>query len=226
MKRRKTVSALILLLAALLMLTGLSSCKDPEPKPLTDEEALRGQWAVYLVSPGTGDQAGTKTEAADQDTQETEIFSGIIIDIQYTKPGYWFVCSHIQETDPEKIKVFYDVGNNPESASGIDDKNVGFYISSDRTQEENGWFVVSANYWGDGTKIRYRFTDEDRDTMEAEMYEEKTESAPPAVNPDTEENTNTGNTEKCIMRRLNHVIEILPLSEAENPEEGEETSPT
>lgn len=52
-------------------------------------------------------------------------------------------------------------------------------------------------------KIRYRFTDEERNTMEAEVYEEKPEPTPPAENPDTEENTNT-----YIMRRLNHVIKI------------------
>ena len=63
MKRRKTVSVLILLLVAILMLTGLSSCKDPEPEPLTDEEALRGQWAMYVVEePDTGNQTGTETE--------------------------------------------------------------------------------------------------------------------------------------------------------------------
>ena len=205
MKRRKTVSALILLLAAILMLTGLSSCKDPEPEPLTDEEALRGQWAVYelVEEPDTGNQTGTETEAIAPGTQEKEEFTGFIIDIQYTKPGYWFYGqARSGETDPENIEVFYDVGDNPESAAGKD-MDVGFYISSDRTQEEDGWFTVSASPLEDGIKIRYRFTDEERNTMEAEV-----------------------GSLKCIMRRLNHVIEILPLSEAENPEEGEETSPT
>lgn len=219
MKRRKTVSALILLLAAILMLTGLSSCKDPEPEPLTDAEALRGQWAVYyLEESGTGGQTSEGTGAADSGTQETEIFYGTIIDIQYTKPGYWFFGQVMSgETDPEKIMVFYDVGDDPESAPGVDGKNLGFYISSERTQEENGWFVVSANYWGEGTKIRYRFTDEERNTMEAEIYEEKTEPDPAAGDSGTE-------TTKIIMKKLNHVIEILPLPD--NPEEGEETPTT
>ena len=224
MKRRKTVSALILLLAALLMLTGLSSCKDPEPEPLTDEEALRGQWAVYVVSPDTGAKTGTGTGAIVPGTQEKEEFAGFIIDIQYTKPGYWFFGLEMSgETDPENIEVFYDVGDNPETASGADGKNVGFYISSNRTQEEDGWFVVSASYRGDGTKIRYRFTDEERNTMEAEVYDEKPEPDSEAENSETEENTDTDN---YIMRRLNHVIEILPLSEAENPEDGEGATTT
>ena len=189
MKRRKTVSVLILLLVAILMLTGLSSCKDPEPEPLTDEEALRGQWAVYyLEEPGTEEQTSGEPGSADTGTQEKEIFAGNIIDIQYTKPGYWFYGqARSGETDPENIEVFYDVGDNPESAAGKD-MDVGFYISSDRTQEEDGWFTVSASPLEDGIKIRYRFTDEERNTMEAEVSD--------------------AGDDTYIMRRLNHVIKI------------------
>ena len=211
MKKRKTVSALILLLAAILMITGLSSCKDPEPDPLTDEEALRGQWAVYelVEEPDTGDQTGTETEAIVPGTQEKERFAEAIIDIQYTKPGYWFMGYVESKTDPENIKVLYDIG----APAQLDITGQGFYIESKRTQEEDGWFVVSLPALPEGEigemKIRYKFADEERNTMEAEV-----------IFPENEGSL------KCIMRRLNHVIEILPLSEAENPEEGEETSPT
>ena len=200
MKRRKTVSVLILLLVAILMLTGLSSCKDPEPEPLTDEEALRGQWAMYQLvkEPDTGNQTGTETEAAAPSTQEKEKFTGFIIDIQYTLPGYWFrgyyeIDEPASEDDSKPV--------NPEEITELTE---GFFIKSDRTQQEDGWFVVSTPPdEGEVMKIRYRFTDEERNTMEAEVYEEKPEPTPPAENPDTEENTDT-----YIMRRLNHVIKI------------------
>ena len=97
MKRRKTASALILLLAAILMLTGLSSCKDPEPAPLTDEEALRGQWAVYISE---------ESKEGNQTDTETEVFAGII-DIQYTKPGYWLLCIVYDAEGPETIDKIY-----------------------------------------------------------------------------------------------------------------------
>ena len=81
-EKRKNTTAFILFLAALFLLLGFSSCSAPEPDPpLTDEEALRGQWAVYGASKGTGssDEPGA--------TGETELeFSGII-DIEYTLPG-------------------------------------------------------------------------------------------------------------------------------------------
>ena len=197
MKRRKTVSALILLLAALLMIAGLSSCKDPEPEPLTDEEALRGQWAVYyLEEPGTEEQTSGEPGSADTGTQEKEIFAEIIIDIQYTLPGYWFAGFYIDENASENDP-------KPVDPEEITELTEGYFIKSDRTQKEDGWFVISADFIADGLKMRYRFTDEERNTMEAEVYEEKPEPTPPAENPDTEENTDT-----LIMRRLNHVIKI------------------
>ena len=201
MKRRKTVSALILLLAALLMIAGLSSCKDPEPEPLTDEEALRGQWAVYyLEEPGTEEQTSGEPGSADTGTQEKEIFAGNIIDIQYTLPGYWFFgYAPVGTPDDESM---------PSTLEEITELTEGHFTKSNRVHEEDGWFVISRptdNPDGPKTKIRYRFTDEERNTMEAEVNVEKPESAPPAGNPDTEENTDTG---KCIMRRLNHVIKI------------------
>ena len=202
MKRRKTVSALILILTALFLAAGLSSCNDPEPAPLTDEEALRGQWAVYVSEES---DTGTETETADPETQQTEMFSGFIIDIQYTKTGYWFF-GRAQEKNPEAITVFYYV-ENPEAENAADNNNLGVFIKSNRPQEEDGWFIFSRHV---GTKgIRYRFTDEERNTMEAEV-----------IFPENE------GSRKCIMRRLNHVIEILPLSEAENPEGGEGATTT
>ena len=197
MKRRKTVSALILLLVAILMLTGLSSCKDPEPEPLTDEEALRGQWAMYVVEePDTGNQTGT----------ETEVFAGII-DIQYTRPGYWLLCVVYDAEGPETIdKIYYiEDESGPDPAPG---EYIGIYIETNRTQQEDGWFIVSMPpEEGKVTKIRYRFTDEERNIMEAEVIDDS-------------------GTSKCIMKRLNHIIEILPRSGAENPEEGEGATTT
>ena len=199
MKRRKTAPALILLLAAILILTGLSSCKDPEPEPLTDAEALRGQWAVYYWE---------EAKDGNQTDTETEVFAGII-DIQYTRPGYWLLCVVYDAEGPETIdKIYYiEDESGPDPAPG---EYIGIYIETNRTQQEDGWFIVSMPpEEGKVTKIRYRFTDEERNIMEAEV-----------IFPENEGSL------KCIMKRLNHIIEILPRSGAENPEEGEGATTT
>lgn len=61
-----------------------------------------------------------------------------------------------------------------------------------------------------GMEIRYRFTDKERNTMEAEVYQEGI-----AGDSEAEENTEP---RKCVMERLiDHEIEILPISEADDP---------
>ena len=70
------------------------------------------------------------------------------IDIQYTKPGYWIM------------------GMLDETSSTIVETTPA--IESNRTQEKDGWFVVS--YWvpDEGkTEIRYRFKDGDPNILEA-----------------------------------------------------------
>ncbi len=72
----------------------------------------------------------------------------IIIDIQYTKPGYWIM------------------GELDETSSTIVETTPA--IESNRTQEEDGWFVVSYLVPEEGKiEIRYRFKDGDPNILEA-----------------------------------------------------------
>ena len=72
----------------------------------------------------------------------------IIIDIQYTKPGYW-IMGALDETSNTIVEILPA-------------------IESNRTQEEDGWFVVSYGASEEEkTEIRYRFKDGDPNTLEA-----------------------------------------------------------
>lgn len=136
MKRRKTVSIFIQLFAAFLLIAGLSSCKDPGSSTLA-EEALRGQWAVYEFVSATEEETSGEEGNAELGTQETKQLTAII-DIQHTKPGYWFFGNAGEKADLGTIEELYDIG---EPAQLFDRQ--GFYIKSDRAQKEDGWFVVS-----------------------------------------------------------------------------------
>lgn len=69
--------------------------------------------------------------------------TGYIIDIQYTMPGSWILW-----------------GNDSEST-------VGAIIESNRTETEDGWFVVSfTNSATTEINIKYRFKDGNRDVLE------------------------------------------------------------
>lgn len=206
MKRRKTVSIFIQLLAAFLLIAGLSSCKDPGSSTLA-EEALRGQWAVYEFVSATEEETSGEEGNAELGTQETKQLTAII-DIHYTKPGYWFFGSTGEKADLGTIEGLYDIGAPAQLEDGQ-----GYYIKSDRVQKEDGWFAVSFPALPDeeigGMEIRYRFTDKERNTMEAEVYQEET-----AGGSEAEENTEPI---KCVMERLiDCEIEILPISEAVN----------
>lgn len=106
---------------------------DDNPPAIPDEEALTGQWLVYML---------------DDETQEME-FSGDVIDIQYTAPGYW-------------IKAYMQDISDSIAHSG------GFKVQSNRALQEDGWFVVTASHEIGGFEIRYRFRESDRNTLEAE----------------------------------------------------------
>ena len=177
MKKRKNTTAFVLFLAALFLLLGFSSCSAPEPDPpLTDEEALRGQWAVYGASKGTGssDEPGA--------TGETELEFGLIIDIEYTLPGYWFAGFEFEPKPPESSD--YDPYKITEITGG-------YFIKSNRTQsKEDGSFSVSAGEIG--YTIEYKFIDAERNTMEAKVM-----------------NSDGTVEDVCIMKRLiDHEIKI------------------
>lgn len=191
MKKRKNTTAFVLFLAALFLLLGFSSCSAPEPDPpLTDEEALRGQWALYGASKGTGssDEPGA--------TGETELEFGFIIDIQYTLPGYWLFggAFETEQTDPSESESTDPSEIDPyEIPYKITEITGGYFIKSNRTQsKEDGSFSVSYSIEGIGYTIEYKFIDAERNTMEAKVM-------------------NSDGTVKdvCIMKRLiDHEIKV------------------
>ena len=88
----------------------------------------------------------------DDETQEME-FGNFVIDIQYTAPGYW-------------IMAYMKNSSDSIAHSG------GFKVQSNRTLQEDGWFVVSVSEAEDLLfEIRYRFRDSDRNTLDAEYHE-------------------------------------------------------
>ena len=197
MKKRKNTTAFVLFLAALFLLLGFSSCSAPEPdSPLTDEEALRGQWAVYG---DVGASKGTGSSDEPGATGETELeFSGII-DIEYTLPGYWLMgmAFETEPTDPSE--------SEPIDPYKITEITGGSFIKSNRTQsKEDGSFSVE----GIGYTIEYKFIDAERNTMEAKVTfseSEKTGSGDGSQLVGTE----NSEVEVYIMKRLiDHEIKV------------------
>ena len=184
MKRRKNGTALILLFAALLLMVGLSSCA---PDPPTDAEALRGQWAVYYDDPDT--------------PEKEEEFVDVIIDIQYTVPGYWcfgFVTSDSSSTDSD---------SKPLDPYEIDEATAAYFIKSNRTQsKEDGSFAISFTVESETLIVEYRFIDAERNTMEAKVkFIDETGSG------DVSQSEGTENSEPdvVIMKKLiDHEIKI------------------
>lgn len=117
----KKLRSALSLLGGVALIIFLTSCPG---SPNISAEALAGQWMATI-----------------DDLK-------FIIDIQYTKPGYW-IMGELDETSSTIVKT------TPA-------------IESNRTQEEDGWFVVS--YWvpEEGKReIRYRFKDGDPNILEA-----------------------------------------------------------
>ena len=170
MKKRKNTTAFVLFLAALFLLLGFSSCSAPEPNPpLTDEEALRGQWAVYA---DVGASNGTGTSDEPGTTGEPELEFNGIIDIEYTLPGYWLMgfAFESEPTDPSESEPIDPSESEPIDPYKITEITGGFFIKSNRTQsKEDGSFTVSGSIEGDNISIEYKFIDAERNTMEAKV---------------------------------------------------------
>ena len=171
MKKRKNTTAFVLFLAALFLLLGFSSCSAPEPNPpLTDEEALRGQWAVYYADVGASNGTGTSDEPGTTGEPELE-FNGII-DIEYTLPGYWLMGGAFESepTDPSESEPIDPSESEPIDPYKITEITGGYFIKSNRTQSKvDGSFSVSFSVEGIGYTIEYKFTDAERNTMEAKV---------------------------------------------------------
>ena len=215
MKKRKNTTAFILFLAALFLLLGFSSCSAPEPDPpLTDEEALRGQWAVYA---DVGASNGTGTSDEPGATGETELEFVCIIDIEYTLPGYWLMGMSFETEPPDLSESEPTPQGSMRSAMQTEPPDLsesepidpykiteitgGLFIKSNRTQsKEDGSFTVS----GENLTVEYKFIDAERNTMEAKVTE-NTGSG------DVSQLVGTENSEVevCIMKRLiDHEIKV------------------
>ena len=98
------------------------------PPPITEEDLLNGQWAVYM------EEEGVETPMP------------YIIDIQHTLPDYWIMIFTSEES------------------------TLGEPVKSNRKgPDKDGWFEVTDHSDPDSaSKIRYKFADNDRDTLEVE----------------------------------------------------------
>ena len=116
----------VLLLALLVSCPGSPDIKDEggSPPPITEEDLLNGQWAVYME--------GVETPMS------------YIIDIQHTLPDYWIMIFTSEES------------------------TLGEPVKSNRKgPDKDGWFEVTDHSDPDSaSKIRYKFADGDRDTLE------------------------------------------------------------
>lgn len=199
MKKRKNTTAFVLFLAALFLLLGFSSCSAPEPNPpLTDEEALRGQWAVY-ADVGASNGKGTSDEPGTTGEPKLE-FNGII-DIEYTLPGYWLMGMSFEPepTDPSE--------SEPIDPYKITEITGGFFIKSNRTQsKEDGSFTVSGSIEGDNISIEYKFIDAERNTMEAKvMFFSDSENTGSG---DVSQSEGTENEVYIMKRLIDHEIKV------------------
>ena len=155
MKRKSTLQLIVILLAVMIALFSFTACDDnPNAPPETGEE--------QTGNPDDNPPAIPDEEALtgqwlvyyllDDETQEME-FGNFVIDIQYTAPGYW-------------IMAYMKNISDSIAHSG------GFKVQSNRTLQEDGWFVVSVSEAEDLLfEIRYRFRDSDRNTLDAEYHE-------------------------------------------------------
>lgn len=201
MKKRKNTTAFVLFLAALFLLLGFSSCSAPEPNPpLTDEEALRGQWAVY-EDVGASNGTGTSDEPGTTGEPELE-FVGGIIDIEYTLPGYWLMGVAF-ETEPTDSSE-----SEPIDPYKITEITGGAFIKSNRTQsKEDGSFTVSSSSGGDNVSIEYKFIDAERNTMEAKVSSDSENTGSGDVSQLV--GTENSEVEVYIMKRLiDHEIKV------------------
>ena len=194
MKKRKNTTAFVLFLAALFLLLGFSSCSAPEPDPpLTDEEALRGQWAVY-VDVGASNGTGTSDEPGT--TGEPKLEFGGIIDIEYTLPGYWLLATDFETepTDPSESEPIDPSESEPIDPYKITEITGGYFIKSNRTQsKEDGSFSVSHPAY----TIEYKFIDAERNTMEAKLIEN-----------DVSQSEDTENKVVYMKRLIDHEIKV------------------
>ena len=107
------------------------TCNTP---PVAEDEGpdasdLIGQWEVHLEG----------------------LPDSVVIDIQYTKPGYWTYAFYVDEMDGY---VGY-----------------GWFPSSDRKESADGWFSMKVGDSEGLYEIQYRFLNGDKDALECKYIQ-------------------------------------------------------
>ena len=113
--------------------------------PVTESFTLTARWTDFLEG-----QWYVYLQDPSDPSSDFQ-YSGNLIDIQHTLPEYWIIVYTTEE------HVY------------------GGAVKSDRTETEDGWFVISWDPSDPDTMIiKYRFTDEERNTLEAEVSMDET----------------------------------------------------
>ena len=139
MKRSKTISLLTLAMAFVVLLV-FPSCPGQANQ----------QFPPVTPPPITGDEGPDASDLVGQ--WEVRLEGQPVIDIQYTKPGYWTYAFYVDEMGGY-------VGS-------------GWFPSSDRKESADGWYSMKVEYSGDELEIQYRFLNGDKDTLECKYITE------------------------------------------------------
>lgn len=125
--------------------------------PVTESFTLTARWTIESSGGGGGGGSvptdkelleGQWTISIQNPSGDFEPYDEGLIDIQHTLSEYWIV-------------VYLD-----------EDPVIGAPVKSDRTETEDGWFVVSFDALAPEAEIKYRFVDDERNTLEAEISRE------------------------------------------------------
>ena len=125
--------------------------------PVTESFTLTARWTIESSGGSGGGSVPTDKELLEgqwtvsmQDPSGDFQPTGNLIDIQHTLPEYWIIV----HTDEDHV--------------------IGAPVKSDRTETEDGWFVVSLDFLDPEAEMKYRFVDDERNTLEAEVSMEET----------------------------------------------------
>ena len=117
--------------------------------PVTESFTLTARWTIESSGGSGGGSVPTDKELLEGQWAVSldDNFQDMLIDIQHTLPEYWIFTRTTE------------------------DNVYGIPIKSNRTKTDDGWFVVSSDDFGeyDNVKIKYRFEDDERNTLEAEV---------------------------------------------------------
>ena len=129
--------------------------------PVTESFTLTARWTIESSGGSGGGSVPTDKELLEgqwavyyqspsDSSGDFQPYEYLLIDIQHTLSEYWII-------------VYTD-----------EDPVIGAPVKSDRTETEDGWFVVSLDFLDPEAEMKYRFVDDERNTLEAEFSMEGT----------------------------------------------------